>query len=434
MTDLFVLLQLPNAGDELQAIKKGVLELADLVVVNKADLDPAAAARAVGQIESALQLVGHRPSSAWSPRAMASSALDPAAGGGRVGRRRDLPRRPGGERAGGGAAPLAGPGLAVGAHRCRPAPGLPLASAGAFGPCRNARRGRRRPAAGVGGGAPAAAAFAGEGAPVGRPARRRAHGRRRHRARAGRICPSRFRIKVLETSVGRVVAKRQRPDRSAWRARAVNVLARGIGIPLLQAVPAHGGARAQSIEVARLRALRAAGLRVPASCMSMRSSSSSATFPGAASSSSIEAGGAAGWDAWRDGLDAIAEGARPRRVPEPCLRPQLHRRARPAAGDDRLRGRPAGSPLAASGAGPRLARLPAFDALAAAVADDAAPVVASRLARAEPAVRALVEGAGRRLALLRHLPRSRRIGGREVAGVRALAAFLPLLASSSTSA
>ncbi len=54
MTDLFVLLQLPNAGDDLQAMKKGVLELADLVVVNKADLDPAAAARAQGQLAGAL--------------------------------------------------------------------------------------------------------------------------------------------------------------------------------------------------------------------------------------------------------------------------------------------------------------------------------------------------------------------------------------------
>jgi LAO/AO transport system kinase len=44
MTDCFVLLQLPNAGDDLQAIKKGIMELADLVVFNKADLDPAAAA------------------------------------------------------------------------------------------------------------------------------------------------------------------------------------------------------------------------------------------------------------------------------------------------------------------------------------------------------------------------------------------------------
>ena len=32
MTDMFVLLQLPNAGDDLQAIKKGVMEIADLVV------------------------------------------------------------------------------------------------------------------------------------------------------------------------------------------------------------------------------------------------------------------------------------------------------------------------------------------------------------------------------------------------------------------
>ena len=46
MTDMFALLQLPNAGDDLQAIKKGVMELADLVVVNKADIDPDAAARA----------------------------------------------------------------------------------------------------------------------------------------------------------------------------------------------------------------------------------------------------------------------------------------------------------------------------------------------------------------------------------------------------
>src|SRR5207244_2117358 len=38
MTDMFVLLQLPNAGDDLQAIKKGVMEIADLVVINKADI------------------------------------------------------------------------------------------------------------------------------------------------------------------------------------------------------------------------------------------------------------------------------------------------------------------------------------------------------------------------------------------------------------
>ncbi len=58
MTDIFVLLQLPNAGDDLQAIKKGVMELADLVVINKADLDEAAATRARAQITSALRFLG----------------------------------------------------------------------------------------------------------------------------------------------------------------------------------------------------------------------------------------------------------------------------------------------------------------------------------------------------------------------------------------
>jgi LAO/AO transport system kinase len=58
MTDMFVLMQLPNAGDDLQAIKKGVMELADLVVINKADLDPDAATRARLQIKAALRLLG----------------------------------------------------------------------------------------------------------------------------------------------------------------------------------------------------------------------------------------------------------------------------------------------------------------------------------------------------------------------------------------
>ena len=47
MTDMFVLMQLPNAGDDLQAIKKGVMELADLVVINKADLDADASVGAI---------------------------------------------------------------------------------------------------------------------------------------------------------------------------------------------------------------------------------------------------------------------------------------------------------------------------------------------------------------------------------------------------
>jgi LAO/AO transport system kinase len=83
MTDLFCLLQLPNAGDDLQAIKKGVMELADLVVINKADIDPSAATRAQAQITSALRLFGlhgnpehaHHDESLWHPTALQISAL-----------------------------------------------------------------------------------------------------------------------------------------------------------------------------------------------------------------------------------------------------------------------------------------------------------------------------------------------------------------------
>lgn len=55
MTDLLLLLQLPNAGDDLQAIKRGVLELADIVAINKVDLDPEAARRAALQLGAARQ-------------------------------------------------------------------------------------------------------------------------------------------------------------------------------------------------------------------------------------------------------------------------------------------------------------------------------------------------------------------------------------------
>ncbi len=82
MTDMFVLLQLPNAGDDLQAIKKGVMELADLVAINKADIDALAAQRAQLQITSAMQLLGlfnrHDTSSDgahWRPQALLVSAL-----------------------------------------------------------------------------------------------------------------------------------------------------------------------------------------------------------------------------------------------------------------------------------------------------------------------------------------------------------------------
>jgi LAO/AO transport system kinase len=80
MTDMFVLMQLPNAGDDLQAIKKGVMEVADLVAINKADLDAAAAMRAEAQITSALRVFGFhgradKTAPRWQTRVMRMSAL-----------------------------------------------------------------------------------------------------------------------------------------------------------------------------------------------------------------------------------------------------------------------------------------------------------------------------------------------------------------------
>ncbi len=79
MTDMFVLMQLPNAGDDLQAIKKGVMELADLVLINKADIDPDAATRAQAQIVSSMRIFdmhGHdHPATDAMQRVLQLSAL-----------------------------------------------------------------------------------------------------------------------------------------------------------------------------------------------------------------------------------------------------------------------------------------------------------------------------------------------------------------------
>ncbi len=76
LTDMFLLLLAPGAGDELQGIKKGIVELADLIAVNKADGDLLAAAeRAKRDYSAALHLL--RPQSGpWQPRVMACSATE----------------------------------------------------------------------------------------------------------------------------------------------------------------------------------------------------------------------------------------------------------------------------------------------------------------------------------------------------------------------
>ena len=75
MVDMFLLLLAPGGGDDLQGIKKGIMELADAVIVNKADGDLAAAAeRTRADFSAALGLL--RPASPhWTPSVMACSAL-----------------------------------------------------------------------------------------------------------------------------------------------------------------------------------------------------------------------------------------------------------------------------------------------------------------------------------------------------------------------
>lgn len=75
MTDLFLVLMLPGAGDELQGIKKGILELADIIAVNKADGDGAARAKAAAaEYRAALHIMAPK-SSVWSPPVLMISGL-----------------------------------------------------------------------------------------------------------------------------------------------------------------------------------------------------------------------------------------------------------------------------------------------------------------------------------------------------------------------
>jgi LAO/AO transport system kinase len=75
LTDFFLVLMLPGAGDELQGIKKGVVELADMIAVNKADGDGAERARAAAAEYRAALHILTPPSAAWSPPVVAVSGL-----------------------------------------------------------------------------------------------------------------------------------------------------------------------------------------------------------------------------------------------------------------------------------------------------------------------------------------------------------------------
>jgi LAO/AO transport system kinase len=75
MTDFFLALMLPGAGDELQGIKKGLVELADMIAINKADGDNVARANlAAGEYRAALHILTPR-SEHWHPPVQTYSAL-----------------------------------------------------------------------------------------------------------------------------------------------------------------------------------------------------------------------------------------------------------------------------------------------------------------------------------------------------------------------
>ncbi len=76
MTDMFLLLLMPGAGDELQGIKRGIVEMADLLVVNKSDGDRVNLAnQARAHYLNATHLLPLKPSG-WQPRVMACSAVE----------------------------------------------------------------------------------------------------------------------------------------------------------------------------------------------------------------------------------------------------------------------------------------------------------------------------------------------------------------------
>jgi len=75
MTDFFLVLMLPGAGDELQGLKKGIVELADMIAINKADGDNIARAKvAAADYRAALNILSPK-SATWSPPVVTYSAL-----------------------------------------------------------------------------------------------------------------------------------------------------------------------------------------------------------------------------------------------------------------------------------------------------------------------------------------------------------------------
>jgi LAO/AO transport system kinase len=75
MTDFFLLLTLSGTGDELQGIKRGIIEMADLVAVNKADGNRKHSAREAKNMYQQVLHIFQNPESGWKPKAITCSAF-----------------------------------------------------------------------------------------------------------------------------------------------------------------------------------------------------------------------------------------------------------------------------------------------------------------------------------------------------------------------
>ena len=75
LTDFFLLLLLPNAGDELQGMKRGIVEMCDWLAINKCDINPTAAKLARAQYNNALHLFPKKESG-WTPNCSMCSAAN----------------------------------------------------------------------------------------------------------------------------------------------------------------------------------------------------------------------------------------------------------------------------------------------------------------------------------------------------------------------
>ena len=74
MVDMFIVLLIPGGGDELQGIKKGIVELADMIVINKSDVDPKLAERSARDYRAALHILAPAHPD-WTPPVITVSSL-----------------------------------------------------------------------------------------------------------------------------------------------------------------------------------------------------------------------------------------------------------------------------------------------------------------------------------------------------------------------